>query len=307
MENIHILVVEDDADINRLLCTILEGAGYFVIADLDQSEPIRAVLTLSGQPMTDEQLAATTLTVDGGGLTVTQEPLPGQSAFALRIAGDGQAVSGRYTIRVTAVTTDQLGREISAQADKGVELSTYPLWLRYLLIALVILLIVALILFYLSRKILPKKIIVNSAQTVFTVDGETVQGAAKCTYSGGGKKRGSIQVTTPAYSGSPLVKGGFALQLQAVSPRRIKSARRRALVTRLTPINPTAMTTLSVGPHTLVKTEEGNDVLWIFDGKQVPGPSVNTHFEIGGKPICTYVGETITGESFNLVVQLQFK
>ncbi len=27
-ENIHILVVEDDPDINRLLCTILEGAGY---------------------------------------------------------------------------------------------------------------------------------------------------------------------------------------------------------------------------------------------------------------------------------------
>lgn len=27
-ESIHILVVEDDPDINRLLCTILEGAGY---------------------------------------------------------------------------------------------------------------------------------------------------------------------------------------------------------------------------------------------------------------------------------------
>lgn len=28
MEPINILVVEDDADINRLLCTVLEGAGY---------------------------------------------------------------------------------------------------------------------------------------------------------------------------------------------------------------------------------------------------------------------------------------
>lgn len=296
--------IEDDS---YQLAVDLEGAGYFVIADLDQSEPIRAVLTLSGQPMTDEQLAATTLTVDGGGLTVTQEPLPGQSAFALRIAGDGQAVSGRYTIRVTAVTTDQLGREISAQADKGVELSTYPLWLRYLLIALVILLIVALILFYLSRKILPKKIIVNSAQTVFTVDGETVQGAAKCTYSGGGKKRGSIQVTTPAYSGSPLVKGGFALQLQAVSPRRVKSSSRRAMVTNLAPLNTAALTSLSIGTHTLTKTEEGSEIIWVLDGKQVPGASCATSFEIGGKPACTFIGETITGESFTLSVQLQFK
>ena len=28
MDSANILVVEDDADINRLLCTILEGAGY---------------------------------------------------------------------------------------------------------------------------------------------------------------------------------------------------------------------------------------------------------------------------------------
>ena len=28
MNQANILVVEDDADINRLLCTILEGAGY---------------------------------------------------------------------------------------------------------------------------------------------------------------------------------------------------------------------------------------------------------------------------------------
>lgn len=28
MDTAHILIVEDDADINRLLCTILEGAGY---------------------------------------------------------------------------------------------------------------------------------------------------------------------------------------------------------------------------------------------------------------------------------------
>ena len=28
METCHVLVVEDDPDINKLLCRILEGAGY---------------------------------------------------------------------------------------------------------------------------------------------------------------------------------------------------------------------------------------------------------------------------------------
>ncbi len=296
--------VEDDS---YQLAMEFQGPGYFVISGLEDSAPILVKLSLSGQPMTDQQLAATTLIVEADGLTVTQEPLPGESAYALHIAGDEHAVSGKYGLHVRAVTNDQIGREISAEDTKQVELSTYPLWLRYLIIALIILLIIALILFYLSRKILPKKITVNSAQTVFTVDGEMVQGAAKCNYSGGGKKRGSIQVSTPAYSGSPLVKGGFALQLQAVTPRRVKSNRRRALVTTISPSNTAALTSLSIGTHTLVKSEEGNEIIWVLDGKQIPSPSAATNFEIGGKPTCTFIGETITGESFTLSVQLQFK
>ena len=296
--------IEDDS---YQLAMDIQGAGYYVLGGLENADPILVKLTLSGQSMTDEQLAATALTVDGDGLTVTQEPLPGQSAYALRIVKDDQAVSGKYNLHIRASATDQLGREITAEGDKGVELSPYPLWLRYLIIALIILLIIALILFYLSRKILPKKITVNSAQTVFTVDGEMVQGAAKCNFNGGGKKRGSLQVSTPTYSGSPLVKGGFALQLQAVTPRRVKSARRRALVTAISPSNTAALSSLSIGTHTLVKSEEGSDIIWVLDGKQIPSPSAATNFEIGGKPTCTFIGETITGESFTLSVQLQFK
>lgn len=40
MKDIHILVVEDDADINRLLCAILEGAGYACRAAFSGSEAL---------------------------------------------------------------------------------------------------------------------------------------------------------------------------------------------------------------------------------------------------------------------------
>ena len=133
------------------------------------------------------------------------------------------------------------------------------------------------------------------------------RGTAKCNSPGGEKRGGSIKGSTPAYSGSPLVKGGFALQLQAVTPRRVKSNRRRALVTTISPSNTAALTSLSIGTHTLVKSEEGNEIIWVLDGKQIPSPSAATNFEIGGKPTCTFIGETITGESFTLSVQLQFK
>ena len=40
METANILVVEDDADINRLLCTILEGAGHTCRAAFSGSEAL---------------------------------------------------------------------------------------------------------------------------------------------------------------------------------------------------------------------------------------------------------------------------
>lgn len=40
MDTANILVVEDDADINRLLCTILEGAGYTCRSAFSGSEAV---------------------------------------------------------------------------------------------------------------------------------------------------------------------------------------------------------------------------------------------------------------------------
>ena len=40
MDNVNILIVEDDADINRLLCAILEGAGYTCRAAFSGSEAL---------------------------------------------------------------------------------------------------------------------------------------------------------------------------------------------------------------------------------------------------------------------------
>ena len=303
-ENVLSFAVEDDG---LPLSMEIEGSGYYVISDLAEDEPLRAVLSLGGAPLTDQQLDAACVTVEGDGLSFQIEPLYGQSAYAVRIVGGGAAVPGKYNLRFHAVSSDQIGREITADAAKKVELSTYPLWLRFLVFFLVLFLIVALILFYLSRKILPKKIALNSAQTLFTVNGDVVQGLAKCTFTGSGKKQGSLLVNTPPYSGSPLVKGGFTLRLQAVSPRRLKSARRRALVTQVIPVNAAALTSLSIGTHTMTRSEESGEVFWTFDGKPIPGPSAPAKFEIGGKPSCVFVGETITGDSFTLTVQLQFK
>jgi len=303
-EQIVSFSVEDDG---YALEMDIEGKDYFEIDKLDDGDHLRVVLSADGVPLTDEQLQATTLQLNSDGLTCEVTPLYGESAFSVRIANDSKAQPGKYKLDFTATSYDQVGREISDSAVKKVELSTYPQWLRILIISLLILLIALIIFLYLNTKVMPKKIRVNNAQTRFIVDGEVIDGAARFNYSGKGKKSGSLQVTTPTYTGDPLVAGGFNLALKAVSPRRVKSKMRRVQVTNLSLSNITAAQTVSIGSHSLTKLDEGDGIIWMFDGQPSPSSSVACNFEIGHNASCVFVGETIEGTSFTLSVNLKFE
>ena len=285
----------------------VDGPKYFVIRKLEKSDPIKLVFSADGAPLTKEQLENVKLLLGSDGLTCQTECLYDESAIAVRIVKDEQAKPGRYDFTFSATTEDQIGRTVSVQEEQKIELSTHPVWLRILVILLILALIALLIWLYLNMKVLPKQITLNHGQTVFIVDGNPVKGAAKFRYDPRNKKNGTISLTLPPYPDNSLVKGGFALNVTAVSPRRVKSARRRVLVTHISPVNTAALQNLSVTTHNLVKMDEGDGVVWLFDSKQVSGPSVATQFEIGGKPACSVVGETITGETFTMTAQMQFK
>jgi hypothetical protein len=78
-------------------------------------------------------------------------------------------------------------------------------------------------------------------------------------------------------------------------------------VTSLSPVNTAAMQTLSIGSHTLTKLDEGDGIVWMFDGQPVPSANVACNFEIGHNASCVYVGETMEGTSFTLSVNLKFE
>ena len=296
--------IEDDGG---ALSIDVDGDRYYVISKLDDNEGILVTLYLDGQKLTDEQLAAVTLTVDADGLSYTAVPQSGQSAYRVKLVKDDNAAPGKYTLNFTATMPDQVGREISAREDKTITLNTYPLWLKLLVGFLILLLLLALIYAYLNMKVLPKKILINGAQTVFLVDGELIPGNATCKFTGGGKKTGSLKITSPNYAASPLVTGGVTLTLQAVSPRRTKSSRRRMRVTKVSPANTTALQSMQIVSHTLAKTEDMDGVIWMYDGQQIPSASAAPAFEIGSKPDFTYMGTAQTGEEFTLKVVLQSK
>lgn len=297
-----VFTVEDDG---ATLSVTVSGDDYFVLSDLDEGE-ILVKLQMDGQELTEEQLSAASVTIDGE-IPCTAEPVYGASAFRVKIADSKKAVAGKYRLRITGTAEDQIGREITGRKEWGVELQHYPRWLRILSICLIVLLILASLISYMNMKVLTKRIILNNAESLFMVDGDIITGSGNCKFSGGNKKKGTLQLASPRFVSDPLVKGGVNLSLEAVSKRSVKSNRRKARVVRLSVVNQTAFQNMQIANHTLVKTMDGDGVVWVFDGKPFLSLTAIPPFEISWKTLCIYNGETQTNVEYTYKAVLQAK
>ena len=276
---------------------------YYVLSRLDEAAPIRVNVTLDGTPLTAEQMAEAEVTAEAEGLDLRTEVLPDQSAFEVSIEPNGDYEPGRYPITVAAKSRDELGRQIEAADETHIRLQTFPQWVWYLGIALAALLIALLIWLYMNMKILPKKIGVK--QTTFTVDGNTVTGSAQCVFTGGKKKRGMLEIQTPKYTANPLLKAGFHLDLEAVSPRRVKSSSRSAKVTGVSAINASAVSSIRIGAVQMIKDPGTRKFVRAGGAKNVP-----LEFLLNNGARCTIVGEVLDPNggtaSVSLVVILRY-
>ena len=278
---------------------------FLVISALAKAEPMKATITMGGQPLTAEQFALAQLNVNADGLKYIVTPLPEESAYEIAIDPNSKPSAGVYKLDFTATALDPVGREVSADADTKLELQHYPLWLRILLICLVIAVLAFLIWMYLNAKVLPKKIAV--AKTIFTVDGQMVTGTADCKYAGGGKKRGSLDITSPRYSSNPLVRCGFRVELEAISPRREKSSSRGAGFRSVQGINASAVNSINLGPAQFAKESNSSKFVKLGAGAkngqtQVLRLSNNARCNISGEVTDSDGGAT----SISLIVVLKF-
>lgn len=216
-----------------LAMTLEVPQDYYLISELAEGKPIRVCLTLNGLPLTDEQLSQVELTYKSEGLVLLQEPVWGESAFDVRIDPESSPESDSYTIHFTARTKNEIGRDVSDSASAEVDVRTMPLWLRILLPILIILAIIALIVFIMTRKVLPKKL--RMVDVEFYVDGDTVDsGPNAIRFSGGGKRKGSFTVSSPSFP-DMRANVGIKVTVEAVSPRYVRSTRRKMRVLNISP------------------------------------------------------------------------
>lgn len=202
---------------------------YFVISDIDKSEPIRAEITCDGAPLTPEQFAAATFTAScSGGIQLRQEALPEESAYLLYLEPDSGLSPGKYEISCSVSMKDEIGREAKASAKLPIELGTIPIWLKWAIGIVLLLLLIAIILAILHIKALPTKLHVNKRDCNMNVDSEDE--TKNTTFTGelekrrldihskyGGKKFGLVMDVKPG-------KGSYLKTPQAKRSAEVASA-----------------------------------------------------------------------------------
>ena len=253
---------------------------YVVRSQLEEAQPLTATLLLDGQPMPAELLAQTEVTVDGE-LDCTVTP-NGDGTYTIRLSPEQSAADGLRRITVQASGTDEYGEPYQIKAEQKLELAKYPQWVRIAVIALTVLLLLMLFLLFMGMKVLPRKIRVS--KTNFTVGATAVSGSARTEFSGGGKKKGRLSITSPKYTANPLAKCGMVLELEAVNNRWTRPAERKAKVTAVSAVNGSAVGSIKVG--TLVFNRDP------ATGKLVSTKKTATT-EIGNNRACNVSGQVL--------------
>ena len=258
--------VEDDS--TALLAELVLEQDFYVTSQMDKAKPMVVRLTAGGAPLTPEQFAATTLTVDLESLDFDLEPDPANSRYIITLNADKDTPQGRYKVTVRADGFDEVGRPVSSEAEDQIQLKPYPRWIYLLFWLLVALILFAMIWAFLNVKILPKRI--GAGKCNFIVDGSIIPGTPSCVFTGGNKKKGSLEIISPKYMANPGVKCGFRLELEAVSPRRTRSSSRAVKVLNITPLNPASTTSIHIGAVNMIR--DPNTGKLVKSGAKSNGP-----------------------------------
>ena len=177
LKNYHI-TNEDDKGIRNITVSppalgdleisseIEQSGNWYKLGDHDDWKPIRVDVKYKGKKLSDEQMKA--LKTDfsfSPELDFAVNTVPGESAFEVYIGKDkngeySEPDCGRYKFSGKVIMTDQYGQEaVSNTTDGKFEVQNYSKFWRWLIWILIIVAIILLIWFILTRKAWPRKIV----------------------------------------------------------------------------------------------------------------------------------------------------
>lgn len=207
---------------------IEQDGDWYYLKERDEWKPIKVAVEYGDKALTDEEMAKVTPSFTfSPEVAYTYEMIPGESAYAVYIGKDkdGKEVdveTGAYKITASAAYVDEYDRKINTEEpdEDKFEVQKYSKLVKILTISLAVLSVAGLILFIMSRKVLPKDLIAERRE--FKLRGRDA-GNGAYTYD---RKGRLLQVSTPPID-DVEASCGVTLALYPVDRRWTPSRRRR--------------------------------------------------------------------------------
>ncbi len=163
-----------DDDFAPVQIELVVDSDYIAIKDLDESKPIIAKLTIDGEMLTSEQFSAVEMKVDSNGIECNLTANEQDSSYSIKLLPTNGIKEGNYSINVTTDFTDNIGRKTQSEAATTITLSNIPLWARWAIRIIVLLVIVLFVWRILHIKVLPKHIHTSRRVCNMVFDGDDV-------------------------------------------------------------------------------------------------------------------------------------
>lgn len=224
-------------DFSPLQIDLYAPETYIVIGELEESKAFVVNLKLNGSPLTVDDFANVNLQVDCGGVEHTVTANEQDSSYLIKLLPTEGIEEGNYQIKVTALYTDHIGRETTVNDTVTITLSNIPLWVRWVVSILLLLILFLIIWAILHIKVLPTKAHTTRKLSNLNFDGEDVtkstsflteikKDGARMQTQYGGRKFGLIMDVAPGQE-SYLYKPhkGRSAEVKPVSVRKFGPAK----------------------------------------------------------------------------------
>ena len=148
--------------------------NYILIKELEQSEQLIVDLTIDGKKLTEEEFDAVKLLVDSGGIAHTVTSKKTDSQYLIKLENTEGIKEGNYRIKVVAQYLDVAERTAQATDTSNVTLSHTPLWVKWAIGLLSLLILVIVLWIILHIRVLPKHMHTTKKLSSMNFDGDDV-------------------------------------------------------------------------------------------------------------------------------------
>lgn len=160
----EIIAEEDELDI-KAKCK--QKGNWYNLQKSDEWQPIYVSVKVNGKPVSDEKLKSMKIEFSPSSneaLTYSTKMLPGKSAYEIYVGKNekGEFVkpeNGIYTLSVKGSYIDKYDRPVNDKTSATFEIQPYSQIWRWLIYVIIFAVLLALFLLFMSRKVLPKKLI----------------------------------------------------------------------------------------------------------------------------------------------------